>query len=123
MPNTGQKFTLRVVLPQKAEGAFNMELELECLVDVSGTAEWRRRKAEQYPEDARNIKAATLLDTLAGNLVELEGSSLHRQLIDLWKENDAFGEVVSEELRSVGFYTFPDTVDELLTDIIERLQA
>ncbi|MEY9532154.1 hypothetical protein [Sinorhizobium fredii] len=106
-----------------------LELELACLVDVSGTAEWRRRKAEQHPEDVRNIKAARLLDTLARDLAEYEGSPLHRQLLDLsWKEGDedvalTIGEVVSEELRSVGFYTYPESVGELLTTIIDRLKA
>src|SRR3954464_13662813 len=58
-------------------------LNLEC------TSEWRRKKAEQYPNDNRNIAAAEKLSELASQVRQLKGSPLHlefdnfhRQLLD-----------------------------------------
>ena len=33
--------------------------------NVQGTAEWRRGKAEQFPDDARNLQAAEELECIA----------------------------------------------------------
>ena len=32
--------------------------------NIEGTAEWRRRKAEEFPDDRRNLQAAEELDKL-----------------------------------------------------------
>lgn len=81
---------------------------------VASTAEWRRAKAEQFPDDSRNLDAAAALDRLAEEIGKLEGSDLHRRidaLIDLM--NDApncedihirLNETVSDELRGIGFH-------------------
>jgi hypothetical protein len=96
-------------------------MELECIVDFAGTADWRRRKAEEYPGDARNAKAAELLGHLAEQVQALEGSRLHRRLEELWSNQpkdiwpgcgETFSERVSEALRSVGLYSSPDNAAE-----------
>jgi hypothetical protein len=51
--------------------------------DVEGTAEWRRQKAEEFPDDKRNLEAAEALDRLALEIGALEGSELHQQISDL----------------------------------------
>jgi hypothetical protein len=79
--------------------------------NVEGTAEWRRRKALEFPEDSRNLKAAEELDRLATEISELEGSDIHSQ-IDLLIDNlvsrevdfYSFEEGVSANLRSIGFH-------------------
>ena len=38
-------------------------------------------------------------------------------------ERDRFNEIVSEELRSVGFTSFPATAKELLEAIADRLEG
>ncbi len=60
-----------------------LALNLEC------TSEWRRKKAEQYPNDNRNLAAAEKLSELASQVRQLKGSPLHlefdnfhRQLLD-----------------------------------------
>lgn len=81
---------------------------------VKGTADWRRTKAIEFPQDRRNLKAAEELDRLAEEIEKLEDSPIHIQLIkaveqlcsapggkDIWIEID---ETLSAELRSIGFH-------------------
>ncbi len=37
-------------------------------LDFEQTADWRRSKAAEYPEDSRNLEAAALLDKLAASV-------------------------------------------------------
>jgi hypothetical protein len=75
---------------------------------VEVTADWRRRRAEYFPDDARNARAAKELERLAAEVDQLEGSSVHEQVrlaTDRLKNEDwfAMSESVYAELRSVGF--------------------
>jgi hypothetical protein len=94
---------------------------------VQNTAEWRRQKAEQFPDDARNLVAAEELERLAAQIDRLEGSEIHAQIreaqdciIELCEanKNDAvwfeISETVSAELRSIGFHrTYRDGAELL----------
>jgi hypothetical protein len=79
---------------------------------VESTAKWRREKAEQFPDDLRNLKAADELERLAGEIDQLEGSELHLSIDGIISkvgdfDSDLFikhNEIVSEELRTVGFH-------------------
>jgi hypothetical protein len=81
---------------------------------VESTAEWRRQKAQQFPDDSRNLRAADELERLAGEISALEGTEIHRQidkLFDLAHQAEAdsdlccdLNESVSAELRSIGFH-------------------
>ena len=42
--------------------------ELDC------AAEWRREKAEEYPDDERNLEAAALLHRIAATVDEIDDS-------------------------------------------------
>jgi hypothetical protein len=83
---------------------------------VQGTAEWRRRKAEEFPTDPRNLKAAEELERLADEIGQFEGSAIHqqiRQAIDGlnnldYNWNDGV-EAEADELRSIGFHSGYDT--------------
>jgi hypothetical protein len=87
---------------------------------VESTADWRRRKAEEFPDDKRNLEAAEALDRLAAEIAGLEGSELHQRidaLIDLTEDADVFfrfSESVSESLRSIGFHGGPESGVEFL---------
>ena len=99
-------------------------LELESLVDFAGTAEWRRRKADEFPDDERNVKAAELLEMLAEQATFLEENPLHRRIMGLYETKDSirFGETVSAHLRSVGFWYFPDNAAAFFQYLIEALE-
>jgi hypothetical protein len=80
-------------------------MELELLVNVAGTADWRRRKAEEHPHDERNREAVKLLDEIAKDLPALEGSDLHRQIAAAYladETSESFSEAISGTLRDVG---------------------
>jgi hypothetical protein len=86
------------------------ERDLYTLVgyQVEATADWRRRQAEYFPHDDRNARAAKELERLAGEVDQLEGSSVHEQIrfaTDRLKNEDcvAVSKSVYAELRSVGF--------------------
>jgi hypothetical protein len=85
---------------------------------IAYTAEWRRRKAEEFPADTRNLNAAAELERLAAEIEKLEDSEIHQQICDVQKrinridEGDLWMEVSqaeSEELRSIGFHVSYDT--------------
>jgi hypothetical protein len=87
---------------------YNLELEAQGL---EFSAEWRRGKAHQYPEDTRNVEAAELLDRLAVEVRALTGSEIHRQLSATAEKCDDFCSFVeswSEYKRRIGFLEFPD---------------
>ena len=43
------------------------EIREALRLDFEQTADWRRSKAAEYPEDSRNLEAAALLDKLAAS--------------------------------------------------------
>ena len=59
---------------------------------VQGTADWRRQKAEQFPDDERNLEAAEELDRLAAEIDALEDSEIHRQINEAWENIDRLPE-------------------------------
>jgi hypothetical protein len=88
---------------------------IDELIEVQSTADWRREKAKQFPDDTRNLTAAEELDTLATEISSFEDSEIHRQIADLTDrlyggDNNSLdfveglNEAVSAELRSVGFH-------------------
>lgn len=98
-----------------------MKADMEILIgnNVQSTAEWRRRKAAEHPGDTRNAEAAVLLDAIALQVDELDGSDLHRRL-SAWNDTSGhmLSEVVSEKLRQVGFSIWPSTATELVEGIL-----
>lgn len=87
---------------------------------------WRTRKAEEYPDDHQRLAAAAeLLNKLAA---QVELRLFNRDLLEKYSRiaeiEETSGNVVEDEqelLREVGFHFFPDTVDEFLEELIERI--
>lgn len=103
-------------------------LRLEELLDFEGTAAWRFMKAEQFPNDLRNAEAAEHLGKLAESLPSLIGSSLHKRIscvIEKLDEQDPFlmHEEIGQMLRSIGFYWRPETAEEALNEVAEKLES
>jgi hypothetical protein len=90
-----------------SKGAAAMSLDL--IFQIQHTADWRREKAEQFPDDTRKLEAAKELDTLAAEIEKLDGSEIVRQIWELIELTDPDDGVQSEEdvsaqLRSIGFH-------------------
>jgi hypothetical protein len=87
---------------------------------ISSTAEWRRLKAQEFPDDLRNLSAAEELDRLASEVAQLDGSDTHEQISKLMENYADLGiwndlhEEVSVALRGVGFHHDFKTGDDLL---------
>jgi hypothetical protein len=83
---------------------------------VQMTADWRRRKAAEFPDDTRNLEAAEELKRLATEIEKLEGSPLHRQISELNDKVEEWHDImeqVNEELRQ-GFHGSYDTGAEFV---------
>jgi hypothetical protein len=92
-------------------------INLEEHIESASTAEWRWRKAAEFPDDHRNEKAAEELERIAEQIKTLEGSEIHQQIDEacqllnnlIGHKRNCFGwepiiERVSDELRSIGFH-------------------
>jgi hypothetical protein len=101
---------------------------LEWVIDqIESTADWRRRKAEEWPDDSRNTDAVKWLNELAEEVHKLAGTPLAARLEALNKllNADDLSSVVewlSESLRRVGFSTAYGGVGliEELADVMEE---
>jgi SLT domain-containing protein len=91
------------------------------LVDVGATAEWRRDKAAQYPEDERNERAAELLERLTAEINALNWSPLHLRIETFVNDGEISGEI-NFILKSIGFRYVPATGEQLLRDIVAQLE-
>ena len=54
------------------------------------TAEWRREKAEEFPDDDRNIAAAQLLEKLAAGADDIRGTDLERRYFKVLESDGIF---------------------------------
>jgi hypothetical protein len=63
-----------------------MSVDLNMVIgyEVQNTAEWRREKAKQFPDDTRNLRAAEELERLAAQIEQLEGSAIHERVRALY---------------------------------------
>lgn len=91
--------------------------------DFQRTAEWRRGKAIEYPDDDRNQRAAELLDRLATTVADVDAAtrSAYDSLFDTEDDDAIFYAVErkSEALRVVGFHSFPQTAAEFMQSLID----
>ena len=105
-----------------------LENEADALDD---TAEWRRRKAEEYPEDDRNGWAAEELPKLAAEVRQLAGTPLGQEFEDLqekvyaaeWRGSDRLMEDEDRHRSRVGFDSFPDSGEAYIRDRMEIYAA
>ncbi len=98
---------------------------------VQNSAHWRRDKAEQFPDDIRNLRAAEELERLAEQIEQLENSELHKWVRDIADRVTAadngdgwfkIGEEISAELRSIGFHSSYESGEQFLEWFCELLE-
>jgi len=98
-------------------GGTPLEHEADAL---ESTAEWRRQKAEEYPEDDRNEAAAEMLAKLAVEVRRLVGTPIGQEFTALqekayaaeWRGFDRLIEDENRHRSRVGFDSFPDSGEE-----------
>jgi HAMP domain-containing protein len=83
----------------------NLEVRGWLRQATKNTADWRRRTAEQYPDDNRNIEAAEELERLAGTVDDIPEALLRQYAEGSENESASFSlsEIESECLRRIGF--------------------
>ena len=98
----------------------------ELLVfSIGNTGHWRREKAEEFPEDNRNLKAAECLERLETSVGSVNPDLFAEYRVVFWtpySDNSAALDLIdvhSEVLRSVGFSLFPKDVNELVRDLLD----
>jgi hypothetical protein len=94
---------------------------------LSYTAEWRRQKADEFPDDDRNLQAAVLLEELAKQIEPLSRGKLDKRLVSAWnaaEKKDHGGNLCEEEsqlLREVGFHWWGEATD-FVEELISRFK-
>ena len=88
--------------------------------EILRSAEWRREKAAEYPEDAeRNLFTARELEALAKEVGKLHGTPLHKRYhVAFEKHLSRLTEIEQEMIRSIGFY-LSYSGEEFIEDIIK----
>lgn len=98
-----------------------MDTQQFILMQLEHTADWRRRKAEEFPDDERNIEAAELAEKLAAELKALSPKQEPLRSMDAESEAnpDAFddGTELNRYFGRLGFDHFPESAIELLGEV------
>ena len=90
------------------------------------TAAWRRRKAEEYDRDARNLRTATALEELAAHVLKLPADD--SRLLDLQRLAGEGDEFLPDQrvLYEIGRFRFhqPDTgLEPFLDTLVDLAEA
>jgi hypothetical protein len=102
---------------------------LEQIIDrVESSAEWRAEKAEQYPDDARNMRSSQALTKLAEKLKALAANdenvaayeAVMGRLVESDSGDEMFG-VIEYESQYIGRYGFDYPQDGDPADFLEAL--
>ncbi|HRJ62404.1 MAG TPA: hypothetical protein PKZ99_14630 [Azospirillaceae bacterium] len=101
---------------------------IDLVIDAEGikeSANWRREKAVEFPWDAeRNLQAAAMLDKIAIDIANLEGSELHKRLSEFTEGEFRHTEILVENWsslkREIGFHTWIDTGAAFIQTVIDR---
>jgi hypothetical protein len=95
-----------------------MEIDVrdELKEEFERQAEWRRSKAEEYPDDNRNLEAAAIFDKLAASTkdVNLSVFQSYQELFEGLQDSEKH----SNMIREIGFQRWPETADEFCRNFI-----
>ena len=88
------------------------EIREALRLDFEQTADWRRSKAAEDPEDSRNLEAAALLDKLAASVETVAPALLdaYGSLRDDYMDSEQH----SEMFRQIGFHSWPETAEDFV---------
>jgi hypothetical protein len=104
------------------------EMLQDIAEELQNNSNWRREKADQYPDDIRNVHAAAIFDQLSDQIGKIKGGHpfLHKldavnEEISRLKNVELSGliEDISEYNRDIGFHRFPEFIADYLKGLIE----
>ena len=107
---------------EPAPSAFQLSLAAFC----RATADWRRRKAEEYDRDERNLRTARALDELADHILSLAPADPRlRNLARLAGHGDEFlpDQRVLYEVGRFRFHHPEAGLDPFLDTLVELAEA
>lgn len=93
---------------------------------VQTLAAWRRRKAEEYDRDSRNLRSAAALEELAAHVRDLPAADPRiKRLWELSASADHFspGQQTSYEIGRFRFHNADAQLDAFLDIIVELAEA
>ncbi len=103
-----------------------MDTKESIAMRLDEQADFRRRKAEEFPNDERNPAAVGLIERLAADLRKLPGDDALLTSIARLETTDNLtgaGEKLQTYFNRIGFDHFPDNATELLNDYRSILEA
>jgi hypothetical protein len=93
------------------------------MTDLFYTAEWRRERAKEFPDDHRNIAAAELLEKLAARADDIRGTDLERRYFKvLESDGHRCCDTESETLRAVRFHSWPANATEFFDGLVTKFE-
>jgi hypothetical protein len=92
------------------------EIRYGLQLHFEDTADWRQRKAEEYPEDNRNLEAVSILKKLAESVDAVPEHVL--EVFGRHCEGFFDGEAFNEALRHIGFHSAPATAEKFVRDYL-----
>jgi hypothetical protein len=86
-------------------------------------AEWRRRKAQEDPDDNRHIEAAAILERLAESVTCVADDILSAYGEHLVGPAESFdeAEIHNEALREIGFHTQPENAEAFVKGYLRQM--
>jgi formylglycine-generating enzyme required for sulfatase activity len=119
----------QIATPLPREGEYQLVQIVESITyALQSTADWRRNKAQEFPDDERNAETAIFLDQLAQELQDLDRRELQRiaDVTNFQGSTDAeliySSEAVSAATRDVGFRWFPRNGSEFLATVLRDFE-
>lgn len=103
------------------------ESMIELAKKLEYSAEWRREKAAEYPDDSRNVEAASLLDRLAEQCLDTDETRQGEYVTAFVRFYSSTAwdfpefERFNTYLREIGFHHWPDNPEALCEDILNAL--
>jgi hypothetical protein len=92
--------------------------------EFEGQMWWREEKAEQYPNDKRNLETVEIFKRLAATANDVPRSLMDEyEAVFLRWETDEVVSMHSEALRAVGFHSSPENATEFVRDFVESVNA
>lgn len=92
-------------------------------ISFQSAAEWRLRKAEEYPGDQRNRAAAEALERLAETTVAISTRTLEALAAAYDGLDFNVAERESEMLREVGFSSLPVSASEFVDTLLREMSG